>query len=126
MALVAITLSNLRFDNTQTRQHIYGQITVAPANGTYPVGGIPFDSVLLAQPGVNTNSGVRFTQIQSSTPTGYIYQRNAVTGTMQILQVPPSGSLTTAAPLQEIPSNTDMHGVANDIIEFHATVLRNS
>lgn len=126
MALCTLTLSNLRFDNTQTRQHIYGQINVTPATGTYPNGGIPFDSVLLAQAGVTTNSGVRFTEIQSTAGSGYIYQRIAATGSMMILQVPPSGSLTTAAPLQQIPSNTDMHGIVNDVIEFHATVLRNA
>jgi hypothetical protein len=126
MALCTLTLSNLQYDNTQKRQHIYGQINVTPADGTYPVGGIPFDSVLLAQSGVTTNSGIKFTQIQSATGSGYIYQRIPATGTMMILQVPPSGSLTTASPLQQIPSNTDMHGIVNDIIEFHATVFRNA
>ena len=126
MALVTLTVSKLAFDNTQKRQHIYGQINVSPANGSYPVGGISFDSVLLANSEVFTNSGVKFTQIQSAAGTGYIYQRIPSTGKMMILQVPPSGSLTTAAPLQEIPSNTNMQGVVNDIIEFHATVLRNS
>lgn len=126
MALCTLTLSNIRFDNTQTRQHIFGQINVTPANGTYPVGGIPFDSVLLSTPGVTTNSGIRFTVIQSATGSGYIYQRIPATGTMMILQVPPSGSLGTAAPLQQIPSSTNMQGVVNDIIEFHTTVLRNS
>lgn len=126
MANVTLTISNVRFDNTQTRQHIFGQINVTPANGTYPVGGIPFDSVLLAISGVATNSGVRLTIIQSATGSGYIYQRIPATGNMMILQVPPTASLTTAAPLQQIPSNTNMQGVVNDIIEFHATVLRNS
>lgn len=126
MALVTLSITNVRFDNTQTRQHIFGQIVVSPANGTYPVGGIPFDSVLLALPGVTTNSGVRFTLIASEAGSGYIYQRIAATGKMMILQVPPSGSLTTAAPLQEIPSGTNMQGIVNDTIGFHATVLRNS
>lgn len=126
MALVTLTVSLLNFDNTQKRQHIYGKINVSPATGTYPVGGIAFDSVLLANSEVFTNSGVKFTIIQSTAGTGYIYQRIAATGKMMILQVPPTGSLTTAAPLQEIPSNLDMHGVVNDTIEFHATVLRNS
>lgn len=126
MALCTLTVSGLLFDNTQKRQHIYGQINVTPASGSYPVGGIAFDSVLLANPEVFTNSGVKFTTIQSEAGTGYIYQRIAATGKMMILQVPPTGSLTTAAPLQEIPSGTDMHGVVNDTIKFHATVLRNS
>ena len=126
MALCTLTISNVRFDNTQTRQHIYGQINVTPATGSYPANGIQFDSVLLAVPGVTTNSGVKFTVIQSESGSGYIYQRIPATGNLMILQVPPSGSLTTAAPLQQIPSSTDMHGVANDVIGFHATVLRNT
>lgn len=126
MALCTLTISNVAIDNTQKRQEIYGQINVTPANGAYPVGGIPFDSVLLALPQVNTNSGVKFTIIQSAAGSGYIYQRIPSTGKMMILQVPPSGSLTTAAPLQEIPSGTNMQGIVNDVIEFKATVLRNA
>lgn len=126
MTFCTITLSNLQYDNTQKRQHIYGQITVGPASGVYPAGGIPFDSVLLAQPGVTTNSGVKFTYIQSATGSGFIYQRIPSTGNMMILQIPPNGSLTTASPLQQIPSNYNMQGIANDTIEFHATVFRNA
>lgn len=126
MAQVSITLSNLTFDNTQKRIHIYGQINIGPASGVYPAGGIPFDSVLLAQPGVTTNSGIKFTTIQSDAGTGYIYQRIPTTGKMMILQVPPSGSLTTAAPLQELPSSTNMLGFTTDVIAFHATCIRNS
>jgi hypothetical protein len=126
MALCTMTITNVQYDNTQKRIHIYGQINVTPANGTYPVGGIPFDSVLLGQSGVTTNSGVKYTQIQSAAGSGYIYQRIPSTGKMMILQIPPNGSLTTAAPLQEIPSGTNMQGVVNDTIEFRATVLRNS
>lgn len=126
MAQCTLTVSNLQFDNTQKRIQIYGQINVTPANGIYPAGGIPFDSVLLAQPGVTTNSGIKFTIIQSATGSGYIYQRIPSTGAMMILQVPVNGSLTTAAPLNQIPSSTNMQGIVNDVIEFHATVLRNA
>lgn len=126
MALCTLTISSVQFDNTQKRQEIYGQINVTPANGTYPAGGITFDSVLLAVPGVTTNSGVKYTQIQSAAGSGYIYQRIPATGKMMILQLPPNGSLTTAAPMQEIPSSTNMQGVVNDTIEFKATVFRNA
>jgi hypothetical protein len=126
MALCTLTISNVQYDNTQKRQHIYGQITVTPATGVYPAGGIPFDSVLLALPGVTTNSGVKFTLIQSALGSGFIYQRIPSTGAMMILMVPPNGSLTTASPLQQIPSNYNMQGICNDTIEFHATVFRNS
>lgn len=126
MALCILTITNVQYDNTQKREFIYGQINVTPVSGTYPAGGIPFDSVLLALPGVTTNSGVRFAQIQSSLGSGYIYQRIPSTGNMMILQVPPNGSLTTAAPLQQIPSSTNMQGIAQDTIEFVASVLRNA
>lgn len=126
MALVTLTLTSVEYDNSQKRIKVYGNVSVSPASGTYPVGGIAFDSVVLALPGVTTNSGVKYAQIQSAAGTGYIYQRIAATGKMMILQVPPTASLTTAAPLQEIPSGTDMHGVVNDTIQFKAEVLRNS
>ncbi len=126
MANVTMTITNVTTDNTQKRQHIYGQINVTPVSGIYPTGGIPFDSVLLALPEVHTNSGVKFTQIQSEAGSGYIYTRIPSTGRMMILQVPVNGSLTTAAPLNQIPASTNMQGVVNDVIGFHATVWRNA
>lgn len=115
-------------DNTQKKIIISGTISVLPANGTgtYPVGGIPLDSVLLALPEVTTNSGVRRCILNSLTGTGYIYQRIAATGAMMILQIPVNGSLTTAAPLNQIPSSTNMQGISNDLIDFECEVKRNS
>ena len=126
MALCTLTFSNVAIDNTQKRGHIYAQVNVSPPSGTYPAGGIPFDSVLLSDPScaATTNSGIKFTLIQSEIGSGYIYQRIPSTGRMMILQVPPNGSLTTAAPLQQIPSSTNMQGVCNDVIGCHATFLR--
>ena len=113
-------------DNTQKKVIVSGNLVCGPAANTYAVGGIPLDAVLLALPQVNTNSGVLRVVLASNTGTGYVFQRIAATGKMMILQVPPSGSLTTAAPLQEIPTSTDMHGVANDTINFEAEFLRNA
>ena len=126
MANCTLTVTSLNFENCQKRQHIYGQINVTPVSGTYPSGGIPFDAVLLANPEVMTNSGVKYTQIQSAAGSGYIYQRIPSTGRMMILQVPVNGSLTTAAPLNQIPASTNMQGICQDVIEFHATVFRNT
>jgi hypothetical protein len=127
MALCTITVaSGYQLDNTQKRIHLYCQLVVGPATGTYPGGGIPLDSVLLALPEITTNSGVKWTDIRSDSGSGYIYVRIPSTGTMMILQVPCNGSLTTAAPLNQIPSSTDMHGIANDNIACHATFLRNA
>jgi len=125
MALATLTvLPGYEIDNTQKRIHLYCKLQVAGTS--YPAGGIPLDSVLLALPEITTNSGVKRTDIQSALGTGYIYQRIPSTGTMMILQVPPNGSLTTAAPLQQIPSNTNMQGIINDTIECHATFFRNA
>jgi hypothetical protein len=115
-----------QIDNTQKRIHLYAQVLWSASADTYPVGGPALDSVLLALPEITTNSGVKYTQIQSAIGSGYIYQRIPSTGKMMILQVPPNGSLTTAAPLQQIPSSTNMNGVFNDVIELHATFIRNA
>ena len=125
MALATLSVvAGYSIDNTQKRIHLYCQVQVA---GTiYPAGGIPLDSVLLALPEITTNSGVKRTDIQSAAGSGYIYQRIPSTGNMMILQVPPNGSLTTAAPLQQIPSNLNLQGIINDVIEVHATFYRNA
>jgi hypothetical protein len=126
LATLSIVQGSQSYDNTQKRITMYCQLQLSSPTATYPVGGIPLDSVLLSDPGVTTNSGVKWTDIRSDLGTGYIYQRIPSTGTMMILQVPPSGSLTTAAPLQQIPSSTDLHGVYNDVIGCRATFLRNA
>ena len=124
LATISIPASSVQIDNTQKRGHLYCQLVVA---GTvYPAGGIPLDSVLLAVPGVTTNSGIKFTQIMSDSGSGYIYQRIPATGNMMILQVPPNGSLTTAAPLQQISSSLNLQGIINDVIACHATFFRNA
>lgn len=124
LATLSIVNGSQQYDNTQKRITLYCQLQVA---GTiYPAGGIPLDSVLLADPGVTTNSGVKWTDIRSGSGSGYIYQRIPSTGTMMILQVPPNGSLTTAAPLQQIPSSLNLQGIVNDNIECRASFLRNT
>lgn len=127
MALGTLSVvAGYQVDNTQKRIHLYAQVRFSAAADVYPAGGVPLDSVLLALPEITTNSGVKYTEIQSATGSGYIYQRIPATGRMMILQVPPNGSLTTAAPLQQIPSSTNMQGVFNDVIELHATFIRNA
>lgn len=113
-------------DNTQKRIHLFARLVVGAVGSTYPVGGIPLDSVLLALPEITTNSGVKFCLIASGLGSGYIYQRIPSTGKMMILQVPVNGSLTTAAPLNQIPSSTNMQGIINDQIDIWATFLRNA
>lgn len=129
MALSIQINPGVKFDNTQKFIRIQGTCQVI-GTGNYPAGGLPWDSVLLALPDCTTNSGVRRTIFTSLTGSGYIYQRvgvlNGTTGTMMILQIPPNGSLTTAAPLQQIPSSTNMQGIQADVIDFEAEVIRNA
>ena len=127
MALATLSVvSGYQLDNTQKRIHLYCQLQLSSAAATYPAGGIPLDAVLLALPEITTNSGVKWTDIRSDAGSGYIYQRIPSTGTMMIMFVPNNGSLTTGAPLQQIPSNLNMQGIYNDVIACHATFLRNA
>jgi hypothetical protein len=127
MALATLTVAaGAQIDNTQKRVHLYCQLQLSAAGDTYPAGGIPLDSVLLAVPGFTTNSGVKFTEIQSESGSGYIYQRIPATGKMMILSIPPNGSLTTPSPLQQIASSLNMQGIFNDVIACHATAFRNA
>lgn len=101
------------------------QGTLKVVGTSYVPGGLPLDSVLSALPEATTNSGVKRCIITSLTGTGYIYQRLS-NGKMMILQVPVNGSLTTAAPLNEIPASTNMQGINNDVLDFEAEFLRNA
>src|SRR5438105_3455666 len=83
--------------NDQRIQRFIGTLTVTGTD--YPVGGIALDSALVAALLPNSNTTVLRVTLESRNGLGYIYQRIASTGKMMILQVPPSGSLTTAAPL---------------------------
>src|SRR5690242_2918212 len=95
-------------DETQKLVMIYGTLVVGAGN--YAAGGLALDGVLLALPeAVQTNTGVLRCLINSRSGSGYIYQRLA-NGNMMILQVPTNGSLTTAAPLQEIPASINLQG----------------
>src|SRR5277367_231586 len=124
MSLCTLSVFSYEWDNTQKRIHLFARLVVS---GTvYPAGGIPLDSVLLALPELTTSSGIGWTVINSIAGSGYIYQRIKATGTMMVLQVPPNGSLTTAAPLQQFPSSGNVQGIVNDNINLHCTVLRNS
>ena len=124
MATCTLTVANARWDFTATSLHLYCQLVVA---GTvYPAGGIALDAVLLALPQVTTAGGVQVADIQSKSGSGYLYQRIGSTGKMMVLQVPPNGSLTTAAPLQQFPSSGNVQGIVNDNIFCHAVFIRNA
>jgi hypothetical protein len=120
----AITVDpNYKTDITQKRVRINGTLSVTGA--TYPAGGIALDSVLLALPEAMTNSGVRRCICTSLLGSGFIYQRQS-NGKLMILRVPPNGSLTTAAPLQEFSNSDSLRPINDDVIDFEAEFLRNS
>ena len=109
--------------NDQRTETISGQMKIT-GTGVYPVGGIPIDSVIRALPEA-TGSIMRII-VQSDVGSGYIWQRQPATGNLMGLQVPPSGSLTTAAPLQQLPSTLDNNTLVNEVLNFVATIKRNS
>jgi hypothetical protein len=125
MAVVLTVQAGYLVDNTQKKIIIEGRMVLG-GSGNYPAGGVPLDSVLLALPEANTNSGV-FSCLMwdESGVNSYIFTRIPSTGTMMILQVPVNGSLTTAAPLNQLPSSTNMSNIGS-AIHFIAHFKRNA
>jgi len=126
MALGTLTATVTKSTVDQKCQIIFGTLQVSGFNDTYPAGGFPLDSVLKQLEAVKSTSGVPLrVLINSGAGSGYIYQRITATGTMMILQVPLSGSLTTAAPLQQLSSAAgSLSGPYEDTIEFIAWYLK--
>jgi len=94
--------------------------------GTYSPGGLALDSFLLAYLLPKSNSKPLSVQLWSTTGSGYIYQRIESTGNMMVLQVPLTGSLTTAAPLVELLAGSTLSAVQADTIRFEARYERNA
>jgi len=112
--------------NDQRTQTFWGQLQVSAPTDTYPVGGFLLDSVLVAALLPTSNTGLIGFQCAGA-GAGYIYQRIPSTGKLMVLQIPPNGSLTTAAPLQQLPSSANsLSGVWADTIGFEAVYLRNA
>lgn len=126
MAVAVITVTGGASGTIQTNdqriQRFYGALSMGPAGSTYVPGGIPLDSVLLAALLPTSNDDPEYVRLESTTGSGYIYQRIPSTGKMMILQVPLTGSLTTAAPLVEMLAGTV---VPNEQITFVTEYLRN-
>lgn len=110
--------------NDQRTQSFWGTLLVSAPTDIYPAGGMALDSVLLAGVLPMSNTGLIGFQAGGS-GRGYIYQRIPSTGKLMVLQIPPNGSLTTAAPLQEYPSQ-QVSGIWADTISFEAVYLRNA
>ena len=127
MALATFSVApGFKQTNDQRVARYYFTLALSAPGDTYPVGGIPLKSVLAAALQPTTNSAPLYVQITGGAA-GYIYQYIPSTGNLMILQVPPNGSLTTAAPLQQLGSNTNsLSGVFADTITGVAEYLRNA
>jgi hypothetical protein len=123
MALALAVQVGYTVTNDQRTETISGRMLIT-GTGNYPVGGLDIDSVIKAIP--ECTGTILRVICTSDVGSGYIWQRIQSTGKLMGLQVPPSGSLTTAAPLQQLPSTTDQVTLQNEAINFIATIRRNS
>lgn len=125
MPTAAITIAaGFTQTNDMRIQRFLGTLTINAQ--TYTAGGLALDSVLLAALLPQSNRPPLRVVLTSQNGLGYIYQRINSSGKLMILQVPPAGSLVTAAPLQEILAGLSLSVVATDVIQFEAQYLRNS
>jgi hypothetical protein len=125
LATATVITSSIIQDNTQKKQIFNCTLQLSAPTDIYPVGGIPLKAVLAAALMPTTNRDPLSVRIYSLTNSGYIYTYIAATGTLMVLQVPPNGSLTTAAPLQQYPSAA-ISGIWADIIRVEVEYLRNA
>jgi hypothetical protein len=117
--------SGTKQSNHQRWQEFIGTLAVSARGDTYPAGGMALDSVLGAALPIESNSAPIAVLVWGIM--GYIYTRIPSSGKLMVLQVPPTGSLTTAAPLQELSSaSNSLSGVFADTITFRATYNRNA
>ena len=124
MAVALITVTDKHGSNNQQWERYIVKLAVGA--GTYIPGGLPLLSVLLAALLPKTGGNPISVKLQSQTGSGYIYQYIQSTGNMMILQVPLTGSLTTAAPLSELLAGSTLSQVQNDVIEADITFDRNA
>lgn len=115
-------------DNTARFQRFVGTLTIGPSGATYPAetGGIPIEAAFAAAFSPDSSSGPVEVTLYTTLASGYVYTYLPTTGKLQILVVPPTGSLTTSSPLQQLGSNSgSLSQVANDVIGFDVTYERN-
>jgi hypothetical protein len=110
-------------DNWQHTQRFRTSITIS--DGIYPVGGIPIDKAMAAALLPTSNRTPRALQAVSLNGSGFVYDYIRTTGKLMVLVVPPSGSLTSQAPLQELNSDA-FHKVSLDTIQITVEYDRNA
>lgn len=127
-AVVVNILPGYVQDNLQRSVLYTGELTIGPFGALYPEGGIPLYQALLAALMPTTNDQVPHSaEFWSTKGTGYIFTYIKATGCLMVLQVPPSGSLTTAGPLQQLSDATNsLSEVSQDVIGFRITWRRNA
>jgi hypothetical protein len=116
-------------DNVQHSVEYTGELTIgAGASDVYPAGGIPILAALIAALFPTTNdTKPHYVELHSTLGTGYIYTYIKSTGCMMVLEVPPSASLTTAGPLQQLTSGANsLSEVSADVIAFLIKWRRNA
>lgn len=123
-ALLTVNLDNAMPDNTQKKEIWNGTILVGA--GTYNPGGLDFINAFRAAALPKSNVSPIRVVFTSGKGSGYIYQYIESTGKMMVLQVPLTGSLTTAAPLVELLAGSTLSAVQADAIDFQVEFLRNS
>lgn len=124
LASFSVLSKGLRRDNTQTYEWYDGFLQLSAFGDTYPAGGIPILAALIAA--CLPTGPLKTLEVWSTAGSGYIYDYIDATGCIMVLQVPPSGSLTTAAPLQQLSSAANsLSGVFQDTIRFRARFVRN-
>lgn len=110
-------------DNWQHTQRFRTSITIS--DGIYPVGGIPLDKAMAAAFQPTSNVGPRAVQAISLNGSGFMYDYIRTTGKLMVLVIPPSGSLTSQSPLQELNSDA-FHKVSLDTIQITVEYNRNA
>lgn len=124
LGTIAVVAGSFKQDNSQIYQKFDGQLAVSARLDTYPVGGFPLRDVLAAA--LMPTGTIRMVRVWSAAGSGYIYDYIIATGRLMVLQVPPSGSLSTAAPLQQIDDSAgDLSAIFADTIRFEVWYTRN-
>jgi hypothetical protein len=124
MAVAVLVIGGHEGTNDQRFERHVGTFTVGA--GTYVPGGLQLASVLQSTVFPKSNSNPFGVMMYSQTGSGYIYQYIKSTGCVMIMQVPLTGSLTTAAPLVEVLAGSNLSQVQNDVIFFEAIYRRNT
>ncbi len=124
MAAPVVTVSGSFIpDNSARLQRFIGTLTIGNSAAIYPNGGIPIQAALAAALSPKSSAGPVAIYLYSTLASGYVYTYES--GNLVIMTVPPSGSLTSGAPLTPLTSIALGAAIAADVIGFDAYYDRN-